>query len=117
MCGLVAPEPLVLSWWPLLRDSSFYALSLAALWIVFADARVHFFEAVILFALYVFYACFMARSERVEARVEAWLARRASSSRSAVVGASLDGASTGGEHGSLAGRSSGGTFLFFRESL
>lgn len=30
-CGLVSPTPLQLTWWPLFRDSLFYAVSLLAL--------------------------------------------------------------------------------------
>ena len=75
-CGLVAPEPLALSWWPLFRDCSFYAFALALLWIVFVDGVVQVYEALVLFLVYIGYCVFMAKSEQVEAWTEAWLERR-----------------------------------------
>ncbi len=60
-----------LSSWPLLRDGSVYAMALVVLIAVFADATAHWWEAVVLFLLYVCYAVFMAKNEEMEER---WMA-------------------------------------------
>jgi K+-dependent Na+/Ca+ exchanger-like protein len=65
-CALVAPEPLHLTWFPLARDSCFYAVDLLVVTAAFIDEKVKWFEAVILFSLYVSYATFMKFSERIE---------------------------------------------------
>jgi K+-dependent Na+/Ca+ exchanger-like protein len=65
-CALVAPEPLHLTWFPLARDSSFYAVDLLVVTAVFLDEKVKWWEALILFLLYLGYACFMKYSQDVE---------------------------------------------------
>jgi Ca2+/Na+ antiporter len=54
-CSLVTDTPMKLTAWPLLRDSSFYSLTLCILALffgVFSPQKIELFEAVILFALY-----------------------------------------------------------------
>jgi len=65
-CALVAPEPLHLTWFPLARDASFYAIDLLVVTATFIDEKIKWWEAVILFLLYVCYATFMKYSQAVE---------------------------------------------------
>ncbi|CAD7926338.1 unnamed protein product [Amoebophrya sp. A120] len=65
-CGIVSPEPLKLSWWPLFRDSLWYAFALLCVLFTFLDGKVFPAEAALLFLVYVAYCCFMARSETIE---------------------------------------------------
>ena len=55
VCAWVAPRPLELTWWPLARDCSYYALSLATLAYFFAKCspgRIVWWEALVLFVMY-----------------------------------------------------------------
>lgn len=66
-CALISPTPLELTWWPLARDSTFYAVDLIVVTCVFLDEKVKWYEALILFICYILYTTFMKHSERVEA--------------------------------------------------
>mmetsp|Transcript_45480 Transcript_45480/g.131677 ORF Transcript_45480/g.131677 Transcript_45480/m.131677 type:complete len:611 (-) Transcript_45480:215-2047(-) len=66
-CALVAPSALELTWFPLARDSIFYAVDLIVVTCVFLDEKVVWYEALILFLLYICYTTFMYYSSRVEA--------------------------------------------------
>jgi K+-dependent Na+/Ca+ exchanger-like protein len=68
-CAFVAPEPLKLTWFPLFRDSGFYAVDLFVLSLCFWDAKIEFWEALVLFFLYGCYAGFMIVSSRIEERL------------------------------------------------
>lgn len=68
-CAFVSPRPLELTWWPLARDSTFYTVDLIVLSAFFNDAKIHWWESLILFFLYVFYGVFMTYNERIEAHV------------------------------------------------
>ncbi|CAH1262129.1 SLC24A4 [Branchiostoma lanceolatum] len=59
LCGLVVKTAITLTLWPLLRDCSFYLISVAALAISLYDGKVHWYEAVILVALYCLYVVLM----------------------------------------------------------
>lgn len=65
-CALIAPMPLHLTWFPLARDSLFYAVDLLVLSCFLLDERVKWYEALILFILYLTYATFMKYSEGIE---------------------------------------------------
>jgi sodium/potassium/calcium exchanger 2 len=66
-CAIAAPEPLKLTWFPLARDSCFYAVDLIVVTVVFLDEKVMWWEAMILFFLYLSYITFMRYNERIEA--------------------------------------------------
>jgi len=72
-CALIAPEPLQLTWFPLARDSCFYAVDLLVVTVVFLDEMVYWYEALVLFMLYIVYITFMKFSERIEAWVKCTL--------------------------------------------
>merc|ERR1740129_2168644 len=65
-CALIAPKPLHLTWFPLARDSMFYAIDLLIVTIVFFDEQVKWYEAMLLFVMYLLYTTFMSYSERIE---------------------------------------------------
>lgn len=65
-CAIAAPEPLKLTWFPLARDSLFYAVGLIAVTIVFLDEQVKWWEAMLLFFLYLLYTTFMFCNERIQ---------------------------------------------------
>ncbi len=67
-CALASPEPLELTWWPLARDCTYYALGLAVLTIFFIGTsaeKIFAWEAGVLLALYLGYVIFMKYNENV----------------------------------------------------
>jgi sodium/potassium/calcium exchanger 2 len=66
-CALVAPEPLQLTWFPLARDSIFYAIDLIVVTATFLDEKIKWYEAVVLFILYLCYTIFMKFNEQIQA--------------------------------------------------
>lgn len=69
MCALLAKSILALTWWPLFRDSIFYAIALSVLIIFYYDGQIEWYESLVLFSLYVIYAVFMG----FNAKVECWV--------------------------------------------
>mmetsp|Transcript_111951 Transcript_111951/g.203462 ORF Transcript_111951/g.203462 Transcript_111951/m.203462 type:complete len:536 (+) Transcript_111951:1-1608(+) len=69
-CAITSPMPLELTWWPLFRDSTFYTIGLVLLTVFFIDERIEWWEACILFSLYIVYCIFMHNSERIELMVK-----------------------------------------------
>ena len=69
MCALLAKSILVLTWWPLFRDSIFYAIALSVLIGFYYDGQIEWYESLVLFLLYVVYAIFMG----FNAKVECWV--------------------------------------------
>ncbi len=57
--GLLAKHVLLLTWWPLFRDTSFYAIALGALIGFFQNGLIAWYESLVLFLLYIFYVLFM----------------------------------------------------------
>eukprot|EP00584_Thalassiosira_punctigera_P007829 CAMPEP_0172533936 /NCGR_PEP_ID=MMETSP1067-20121228/6479_1 /TAXON_ID=265564 ORGANISM="Thalassiosira punctigera, Strain Tpunct2005C2" /NCGR_SAMPLE_ID=MMETSP1067 /ASSEMBLY_ACC=CAM_ASM_000444 /LENGTH=795 /DNA_ID=CAMNT_0013318657 /DNA_START=411 /DNA_END=2798 /DNA_ORIENTATION=+ len=62
MCSLLSKDVLTLTWWPLFRDTSYYALGLVVLTIlvgVISEGQVHWWEALILLGMYFGYVGLM----------------------------------------------------------
>eukprot|EP00581_Thalassiosira_minuscula_P007373 CAMPEP_0183703928 /NCGR_PEP_ID=MMETSP0737-20130205/1464_1 /TAXON_ID=385413 /ORGANISM="Thalassiosira miniscula, Strain CCMP1093" /LENGTH=806 /DNA_ID=CAMNT_0025930733 /DNA_START=258 /DNA_END=2675 /DNA_ORIENTATION=- len=62
MCSLLSKEVLTLTWWPLFRDSSYYALGLLVLTVlagVISQGQIYWWEALILFFMYIGYVILM----------------------------------------------------------
>jgi len=62
VCAIASREVLELTWWPLARDCSFYMISVATVYVVFAiwtEGKIYWYEALILLAEYVGYCTFM----------------------------------------------------------
>lgn len=66
MCALLAKSILVLTWWPLFRDSIFYAIALSVLIGFFHNGQIEWYESLVLFSLYILYAIFMGFNAKVE---------------------------------------------------
>jgi len=62
-------KELQLTWFPLVRDSSFYILSLGVLMAVIYDREVAWYDAVIMTLLYVVYVLLMVKNEKIKERV------------------------------------------------
>jgi len=72
MCAVFSKDVLTLTWWPLARDCSYYAIGLGALACfcgVSSPGEIEVWEALILFALYIGYVVFMKFNERVYSAV------------------------------------------------
>ena len=68
MCSLLSKEVLQLTWWPLFRDSTYYAVSLLVLAIfvgVVSPEEIEIWEAAVLFAMYLGYVGIMGFNERL----------------------------------------------------
>jgi sodium/potassium/calcium exchanger 2 len=59
MCALFSRTVLSLTWWPLFRDCTFYSTSLIILIIFFRDNHIYWYEAAVLFGIYLMYVSFM----------------------------------------------------------
>ena len=58
-CALFSPGDLELTWWPLTRDSTVYAISILVLFIFFLDGLIEWWESLILLLMYVGYTIVM----------------------------------------------------------
>ncbi|XP_058056454.1 sodium/potassium/calcium exchanger Nckx30C [Anopheles bellator] len=66
MCALFSKTILTLTWWPLFRDCTFYSVSLLTLIYFFRDNKIYWWEALVLFIIYILYAVFMKFNQQVE---------------------------------------------------
>ncbi|XP_064647651.1 sodium/potassium/calcium exchanger 5-like [Lineus longissimus] len=85
ICGLFAGMVIHLTWWPLFRDTSFYALSVCALIIVINDGLVYWYEGMIFILMYIIYILLMYFNRGLEAyfvaKVAGWRRHKAPSVR------------------------------------
>ena len=68
MCSLLTKEVLHLTWWPLFRDSSYYAIGLVVLCIftgVVSPGEIELWEAIVLFAMYLGYILIMWQNANI----------------------------------------------------
>ena len=86
MCAIVSKSVLQLTWWPLFRDISFYSLSLILLIVFFADARIYYWEAMLLLCCYLAYVIFM----KFNATIEFWVKSKITKNRVTVTVPSND---------------------------
>ena len=68
LCALVVPGGEVpLTWWPLFRDCSYYIVGLAVLAVLVKEGNsMNWYEAIILFLLYIGYVTIMSFNEKLE---------------------------------------------------
>ncbi|XP_077589452.1 sodium/potassium/calcium exchanger 3-like isoform X3 [Stigmatopora nigra] len=59
ICGIFTEQPILLSWWPLFRDATFYILSIILLIVVIYDEKVQWWETIILISTYGIYIIIM----------------------------------------------------------
>ncbi|KAL7063032.1 hypothetical protein AAHC03_0583 [Spirometra sp. Aus1] len=72
VCALFSKEVIYLNWWPLVRDCSFYLLSIILLAAVIADEKVYWYEALIFLVFYAFYILLMRFNPVLDRRSNAW---------------------------------------------
>ena len=68
MCSILSKEVLTLTWWPLFRDASYYAVGLVVLSLlagVLSEGEVNWWESCILLAMYVGYVVLMYFNRRL----------------------------------------------------
>ncbi|XP_021417269.1 sodium/potassium/calcium exchanger 3 isoform X1 [Oncorhynchus mykiss] len=70
ICGIFAGQPISLSWWPLLRDSLYYILSILMLIVVIYDDKVIWWETIILISMYLVYIIIMKFNRPLSGWVE-----------------------------------------------
>ncbi|XP_050707499.1 probable sodium/potassium/calcium exchanger CG1090 isoform X2 [Eriocheir sinensis] len=66
VCALFAGHVITLNWWPLLRDSTFYCISICALLLTIYDEDVTWYESLFLLTLYGLYIFMMCHNSRLE---------------------------------------------------
>ncbi|XP_037793290.1 probable sodium/potassium/calcium exchanger CG1090 isoform X3 [Penaeus monodon] len=66
VCALFAGQVIVINWWPLIRDSTFYCISICGLLITIYNEKVNWYESVFLLLLYVLYIVMMFYNKRLE---------------------------------------------------
>lgn len=79
MCAMFSKEILVLTWWPLFRDCTYYAMSLGVLAYFFGGGevpgRIEWWESLLLLVLYAGYVLLMKYNENLHQVIERWLAK------------------------------------------
>ena len=66
MCAMFSTSVLVLTWWPLLRDCTFYSVSLISLVLFFTDQQITWYESATLLGIYGSYGFFMKFNAKAE---------------------------------------------------
>jgi len=69
LCALLCDKPTQLSWWPLLRDSSYYLVSIGILIVTMLDSEIHWWEAGIMLLFYLGYIVVMKFNTTLQAKV------------------------------------------------
>ncbi|XP_034096420.1 sodium/potassium/calcium exchanger 3-like [Gymnodraco acuticeps] len=69
LCGIFAGHTVVLTWWSLFRDSTYYILSVLALIMVIYDATVVWWESLLLMTMYGIYIIIMTFNSQILAFV------------------------------------------------
>lgn len=75
MCAIFSRTVLELTWWPLFRDVTFYAVILILLMSFFQDSIIYWWEALVLLSTYVCYVTFMKFNEPCEKFIKKMLNR------------------------------------------
>ncbi|GFN80455.1 sodium:potassium:calcium exchanger [Plakobranchus ocellatus] len=77
VCGVFAGMVVELTWYPLVRDTLFYLLSVLTLFLVIKDQEVTWYEAVLMVLLYLVYIVLMYFNRFLESSSIAWVTRLA----------------------------------------
>jgi len=70
MCALFSKTVLLLTWWPLFRDCTFYSISLITLILFFMDNLIEWWEALLLLSTYAAYVIFMKFNAQAERAIK-----------------------------------------------
>ena len=65
-CAFFSSTLLVLTWWPLFRDCSWYTFDLCMLYVFFRDQKIELYESALLIVFYFGYVAFMKINSKVE---------------------------------------------------
>jgi len=76
MCALFSKTVLHLTWWPLFRDCTFYSISLITLILFFVDNYIRWWEAGLLFCVYILYVLFMKYNEQAERAIKRIISKK-----------------------------------------
>lgn len=76
MCAIFSKTVLHLTWWPLFRDVTFYSIDLIVLIVFFRTGKIYWWQALILFLLYIAYVLFMKFNTNIENFVKLKILRR-----------------------------------------
>ena len=85
VCALSTAKPMQLTWWPMLRDSTFYVITLIVLAVFFgvnSPQEIDWYEALILHGMYWLYVFIMSQNVQLRAMAENLLFRSAYQSTS-----------------------------------
>jgi len=108
MCALFSKTVLHLTWWPLFRDCTFYSISLITLILFFVDNYIRWWEAGLLFCVYILYVLFMKYNEQAERAIKRIISKKRVTSTDHLVpshhsaAAALAGAAGGAMAGTMA---------------
>ena len=82
MCAMFSKDILVLTWWPLFRDCTYYAFSLGILAYFFGGTQtergpnhIEWWEALLLLVMYAGYVILMKYNENLHKVIDKWLAK------------------------------------------
>ncbi|XP_077058098.1 sodium/potassium/calcium exchanger 3 [Siphateles boraxobius] len=70
VCGIFARQTVVLTWWPMFRDSLYYIFSVLALILVIYDERVVWWESMLLISMYGVYILIMKFNRQIASFVQ-----------------------------------------------
>ncbi|CAL8109121.1 unnamed protein product [Calicophoron daubneyi] len=70
--ALFAKQVIYLNWWPLVRDSTFYLISIIVLALVILDELIYWYEGLVFLILYGFYVLLMFFNPRLDAFWRTW---------------------------------------------
>ncbi|KAF7707273.1 sodium/potassium/calcium exchanger 3 isoform X2 [Silurus meridionalis] len=70
VCGIFAGQTILLTWWPLFRDSVYYIISVLALILIIYDEKVLWWETIILISMYGIYILIMKFNGQIWGWVE-----------------------------------------------
>ncbi|XP_030621696.1 sodium/potassium/calcium exchanger 3 [Chanos chanos] len=70
VCGIFSGQTILLTWWPLFRDSVYYILSVLALILIIYDEKVLWWETIILISMYGIYILIMKFNSQIWGWVE-----------------------------------------------
>ncbi|CAG2177523.1 unnamed protein product [Oppiella nova] len=65
ICALFAGHVVVINWWPILRVSFFYLISICVLFIAMFDGKISLIESIVFLAIYVIYILFVAYNKQI----------------------------------------------------
>jgi Ca2+/Na+ antiporter len=85
MCALFSKTVLLLTWWPLFRDCTFYSISLITLILFFMDNLIEWWEALLLLGTYAAYVCFMKFNAQAEQAIKKLISKNRQETSSSTI--------------------------------